>query len=190
MPTDVTKNRATRKWTAGEQIGRVLWALAMPLFRFSPRVLWSWRRALLRIFGAKIGSDVHIYPSVRITIPWNLEIGDQAAIGDFAILYALGRIRVGPRATVSQYAHLCAGTHDWRDPARPLVKTPIAIGDDAWICADAFVGPGVTVGEGSIVGARTVAMKDVPPDTKAVGNPMRFVGTVRPSAGVGSTREA
>lgn len=176
MATDVTKNRAMRKWTASEQAGRVLWALATPLFRFSPRVLWGWRRMLLRMFGARIGAQVHIYPSVRITIPWNLDIGDQAAIGDRAILYALGPIRVGARATISQYAHLCAGTHDWRDPAKPLVKTPIAIGEDAWICADAFVGPNVHVGAGAILGARAVAMKDVPPNAKAIGNPMRLVG--------------
>ncbi|QFT76310.1 acetyltransferase [Erythrobacter sp. THAF29] len=176
MANDVTSNRVAQKWTAGEQIKRVLWAFATPLFRFSPRIFWGWRRILLRLFGAKIGAHVHVYPSVRVTIPWNLDIGDQAAVGDHAILYALGPMRIGARATVSQYAHLCAGTHDWRDPAMPLVKTPLVIGADAWVAADAFIGPGVTVGEGAIVGARAVTMKDVAPRTIVGGNPAQQIG--------------
>lgn len=176
MEIDVTSNRAARKWTRSEQVGRMLWALVMPLFRFSPRIFWAWRRMLLRLFGAKVGSNVHIYPSVRVTIPWNITIGDKAAVGDHAILYALGPIRIGERATISQYAHLCAGTHDWRDPAMPLVKTPLAIRDDAWVCASAFVGPGVTIGEGAIVGAAAVAIKDVKPGTIVGGNPAKEIG--------------
>lgn len=128
---------------------------------------------MVRCFGGQIGRDVHLHPTVRITIPWNLRIGDQAAVGDCAILYALGPIEIGPRATVSQYAHLCAGTHNWRDPARPLLKTPIQIGADAWVCADAFVGPGVRIGQGAILGARAVAMKDLPEAHIGVGNPMQ-----------------
>ncbi len=173
--TDVSSNRAARKWTRREKILRLLWALIWPLFGLSPRFFWGWRRLLLRSFGAKIGENVHIYQSVRITIPWNLEIGDEAAIGDRAILYALGPIRIGPRATVSQGAHLCAGTHDWRVPSMPLVKTPLIVAEDAWICADAFVGPGVTVNRGAIVGARAVAMKDIEPHTIVSGNPAKKI---------------
>lgn len=176
MARDITSNRAARKWSAREQAGRAFWALATPLFRWSPRIFWGWRRMLLRLFGAKIGAGAHIYPTARIAIPWNLNIGEQAAVGDHAILYALGPIRIGARATVSQYAHLCAGTHDWRDPAMPLVKTPLVIGDDAWICAEAFVGPGVSVGEGAILGARGVTMKDIPAGAVFGGNPAREVG--------------
>lgn len=172
---DVAANRAQRKWTRAEQAGRVLWALARPLFALSPRPLWGWRRALLRAFGARIGRDVHIYPSVRIAIPWNLAIGDQAGIGDRAILYALGPIALGERVTVSQGAHLCAGTHDHADPAMPLLKPPIAIGREAWVCADAFVGPGVTVGARAILGARCVVTKDVAPGAIMIGNPARLL---------------
>ena len=164
MATDVATNRSTRKWTRREQIGRVIWALATPLFRFSPRPLWGWRRMLLRMFGARIGADVHIYPSVRITIPWHLDIGDQTAIGEGAILYALGPIRIEERAT-----------HDWRDPAMPLVKAPLVIGANAWICADAFVGPDVSVGAGAILGARGVAMKDLEMGGIYAGNPAQLV---------------
>jgi len=156
---------------------RALWEiLRAPLFAWTPRPLWAWRRFVLRAFGAHIGRDVRIHPSVRIAIPWNLEIGDDVGIGDGAILYALGRIVVGPRATISQYAHICAGSHDYRRADFALVKASIIIGAEAWICADAFVGPGVTVGAGAIVGARAVALRDVAAQTIVVGNPARVRG--------------
>ena len=170
---DVRANRDARKWSRKEQFARVLWALALPLFRYSPRPVWGWRRGLLRLFGARVGAGVHIYPSVRLTMPWNMTFADEAAVGEGAILYALGPMRIGARATISQYAHLCGGTHAWRDPARPLVKSPITIEDGAWICADAFVGPNVRVGAGAIVGARAVAVRDVPAFTVVAGNPAR-----------------
>lgn len=129
----------------------------------------------MRIFKASIGADVHIYPSVHITMPWNLNVGDQCSLGDHAIIYALGQIEIGPRSTVSQYAHLCAGTHEWRDPAMPLLKSPIKIGSDVWICAQAFVGPGVQVGDNSIVGACSVVMKNVAANSIGHGNPFHIL---------------
>ena len=153
----------------------MLWSLATPLFRFSPRIFFGWRNLLLRIFGAKIGSNVHIYNSATIYFPWNLEIGDWSAIGEHAYIYNLGRIRIGKHVTISQRAHLCAGTHDYRDACLPLLKPPIVVGDQVWICADAFIGPGVTVGEGAVVGARAVVLRDVLPWMVMVGNPARPV---------------
>src|SRR5205809_8142572 len=160
---DIQQNRRTRKYSFGEMTRRVLWALAQPLFRFSPRPFFGWRRFLLRCFGARIGRNVHVYPSATIYFPWNLEAGDESAIGEQAFIYNLGRVTLGPRVTISHRAPLCAGTHDHTKPAFPLLRPPIVICSDAWICADAFVGPGVPIGEGAIVGARAVAMKDVEP---------------------------
>ncbi len=172
IQVDVTTNRRQRPWTNRALLGRLLWGLCQPLFRFSPRVFWAWRVWLLRAFGARIGRGVHIYPTVRITIPWHLQIGNQVAVGDRAILYALGRIKIGARATVSQHAHLCAGSHDHSVASRPLLRDPIEIGSDAWICADAFVGPGVQIGDAAVLGARAVAMKDLPARMTGIGNPM------------------
>lgn len=173
---NVAANRAARKWSRRELVGRALWEiLSPPLFAWTPRPLWAWRRFVLRAFGARIGADVHIFPTVRIPVPWNLEIGSQSAVGDGAVLYCLGRIVIGRGATISQYAHLCAGTHDYRSADMPLVKAEITIGHNAWICADAFVGPGVEIGDLAIVGARAVAMSDVPYGAIVVGNPARFM---------------
>jgi len=170
---DIKENRRAKKYTLGEMTRRVMWTIAQPLFRFSPRPCFGWRRFLLRCFGAKIGRSVHVYPSATIYFPWHLEAGDESAIGEHVFIYNLGRVTLGSRVTISHRAHLCAGTHDHTKPDFPLLRPPIVIGSDAWICADAFVGPGVTVGEGAIVGARAVAMKDVEPRSIVVGNPAR-----------------
>lgn len=127
--------------------------------------------------GATIGKNANIHPTVKITIPWNISIGEHAAIGDSVILYALGPINIGKRATVSQYAHICAGSHDCSDPLMRLTKPSINIEKDAWVCADAFVGPGVTIGASAIVGARGVVTKDVAPGTVVAGNPAQVIGS-------------
>ena len=173
---DIAANRNARKWSSGELAGRVLWALARPVFRYSPRIFWGFRRGCLRLFGAHIGPGVHIHPSVSIAIPWNLRIEAMASVGDNVRLYSLGLISIGASATVSQAAHLCAGTHDYRRADFPLLKAPINVGEGAWVCADAFVGPGVTVGDYAIVGARAVIVSDVPAWTIVSGNPARPTG--------------
>ena len=170
---NIQQNRRARKYSSSEMIRRVLWTLAQPLFRFSPRPCFGWRRVLLCCFGAKLGRNVHVYPSAMIYFPWNLEAGDESAIGEYAFIYNLGPVTIGARATISHRAHLCAGTHDHTKPDFPLLRPPIAIGAQAWICSDAFVGPGVTIGEGAIVGAGSVVMKDVKPWMITIGNPAR-----------------
>ncbi len=140
--------------------------------------MWGFRRSILRVFGAQIGSGAHVYPTVKIAIPWNIRLGQDCAVGDRGILYSLGIISIGDRSTVSQGAHLCAGTHDIFDPARPLLKPPIHVGNDAWVCADAFIGPGVTIGDAAIVGARSVVMRDVNPHVIVAGNPAREIRTL------------
>ena len=175
---DIAANRATRKYSLRVQAARVMWGLGALAFRLSPRPLWAWRRLILRAFGARVGAEVHIYPSVRIIMPWNIEIGEMAAVGDRATLYALGPIRIGPRATISQNAHLCAGSHDITRLDRRLITPAIAVEADVWIAADAFIGPGVTVGAGAVVGARAVVMRDVASRTLIAGNPARLLRTL------------
>jgi putative colanic acid biosynthesis acetyltransferase WcaF len=175
---DIAANRRSRKWSRSELIGRLMWeTVGAPLMALSPRPLWALRRTLLRLFGARIGREVHIYPSVKIAVPWNLEIGDFSAVGAHAIIYSLGPIKIGPRTTISQFAHLCAGSHDYRSSTFDLLKPPIAIGSDAWICASAFIGPGVSIGDGAIVGACAVVTRDVEPATIMAGNPARMLRT-------------
>ena len=110
-------------------------------------------------------------------IPWTLEIEDDVTIGDAVTLYALGPMRIGARVTISQGAHLCGGTHDFRDAAFPLVRAPVSIEADAWIAADAFIGPNVTIGPGAVVAARAVVVRDVAGNAIVGGNPARVLGS-------------
>ncbi|MFL2833262.1 MAG: putative colanic acid biosynthesis acetyltransferase [Coraliomargaritaceae bacterium] len=130
---------------------------------------------MLRFFGARIGKQVHIYPSTCIYFPWNLEIGDDSSIGEWALVYNLGKISIGERSTVSHRVHLCAGTHDYRDDLMPLLKPPISIGDEVWVCADAFVGPNVSVGNRAIVAAASVVVKDVEGGTIVGGHTAELI---------------
>lgn len=164
-------------WTTGEKFRRTLWMLlGKPLFRASFHNWYGLRAAILRLFGAQIGRGTRIRPTVDIEIPWMLSVGDGATVGDHAILYSLGPVYIGARAVVSQYAHLCAGTHDHTRRDFPLLRPPICVGQDAWISADAFVGPGVDIGARAVVGARASVFKDVPADEIHAGNPARKIG--------------
>jgi putative colanic acid biosynthesis acetyltransferase WcaF len=175
MSLAIEENRAATKYTRGEQIRRILWMFGHLLFRLTPRPCFGIRRTILRGFGARVGPKVNVYPSTHIYFPWNLTIGANSSIGEWALIYNLGPVTIGENATISQRAHLCGGTHDYRQPTMPLQKLPITISSNAWICADAFVGPNVRIGEGAIVGARAVVMKDVAPWTIVAGNPAVFI---------------
>ena len=176
MTFDIEANRRAVKWTFREKVGRALWGMVNPLFRWSPRPCHCWRNFLLRLFGAKVGKSVQIDPTAKIFIPWNLKIGNWSSVGFEALLYNLGPLTIGEKVTISQRAHLCGGSHDYRSSAMDLIKAPIGIGDGVWICADAFVGPGVKVGRGAVVGARAVVVKDVGEGAVVAGNPAAPVG--------------
>jgi len=173
---DIASNRAARKYAPRETVLRFAWLLARAFFRYSPSPMFAWRRFLLRSFGARIGRHVHVYPSTRVEMPWNVDIGEWSAIGEGVILYSLGPISIGAQVTISQRAHLCAGTHDYRRVDMPLLRPPIRIEDKAWICSEAFVGPDVVIGEGAVVGARAVVVRSVSAWTVVAGNPARPIG--------------
>lgn len=161
-------------YSIAEQMRRALWHLAYwPLFRWIPRIVPCWHRAVLRAFGARVGKGVVIRPSARFECPWNVILDDYAVVGAEVRLYALGPIRVGRHTVLSQRAHLCAGTHDYTDPCMPLIRASIAIGNGAWICTEAFVGPHSIVGDRTVVGARAVVTGRLPDDMVCAGNPCR-----------------
>ena len=177
---DLRRSKSPAGYRGRSQAFVQLWWLVQSLLMHpSPQVLYGWRRFLLRAFGAKIGRGVLIRPTVRVTYPWKVVIGDYCQIGDRAELYSLGPITIGRDSVVSQDSYICTGTHDHTDPTFPLVIDPIVIEDEAWVAAGAFVGPGVTIGRGAIVGARSVVFKDIPPGQIAVGQPARLVGDRR-----------
>lgn len=151
---------------------RTVWVL---LFRPSPRLMHGWRRFLLRLFGAKLGHGTYVYPSVQVWAPWNLVMDDHSCLSHFVDCYCVDRIIIGRHATVSQYSFLCTASHDYNKADMPLVVAPIIISEWAWVTADVFVSPGVTVGEGAVVAARSTVTQDVQPWTVVAGAPAKLI---------------
>ena len=175
---DTSRKASPSEHSTANKLLRLLWgATWLFLFRPSPAFLRGWRRFLLRCFGARVGPGAKVMPSTRIWAPWNLELGEEACLSHHVDCYCVAQISVGAHATVSQYAHLCSATHDISHPNMKLLQAPIAIGPKSWVCAGAFLGPGVTVGEGAVVGARAVAMRDVEAWSVVAGNPAKFIKT-------------
>lgn len=133
------------------------------------------RRLLLKAFGAKIGTGVIIKPKVRIKFPWRLEIGDHSWIGEDAWIDNLALVKIGSNACISQGAYLCTGSHDWSSPTFDLIVKPITIADGAWVAAKSTVGPGVTVGEGAVLGLGSTTSKDLDPWSIYSGAPAEFL---------------
>ena len=154
------------------RLGRSVWVVvSLLLFRLSPKPLHAWRSFLLRCFGAKVGRGVHVYPGVKIWAPWNLHLQDGCGIASGAILYSQDQVFIGRQAVVSQGAHLVTGTHDFTKVGFPLITKPIHVGDHAWIAAEAFLHPGVTIGDGCVIGARSVVTKSMPEWMVCAGHP-------------------
>jgi len=133
------------------------------------------RNLILRAFGAKIPLDCLIYSSCKIWAPWNLQMARNSTVGPNTELYNKAAIVIGDNSVISQGSKLYTASHEISDPNHALIMFPINIGNKAWIAADAFIGPGVTVGEGAVVGARGVVFKDVEPWTVVAGNPAKFI---------------
>lgn len=163
-------------YSPGEYAAKALWfAVQATLFRLPLPRMSGWRRLLLRCFGAVIHSTVNLSPSVTVWHPWLLKIGAHTSLSDRVFIYNLGPVVIGSHSVLSQDVYLCAGTHDYTRASLPLLRKPIVVGHGVWLCAGAFVGPGVAVGDNAIVGARAVVMRDLPQRAIAVGNPARVV---------------
>lgn len=172
---DLDLRKGNTQWSLRDKLGRGLWSLCWLLFfRPSPKRMGNpWRLWLLRVFGAVINGEALILPSCRILIPGNLEIHDGSTIGADVEIYNYGKVTIGKMTIVSQYSYLCTGSHDHTRTDMPLIWAPITIGDNAWVAADVFVAPGVTIGDGAVIGACSVVTKDMPTWTICAGNPCR-----------------
>lgn len=159
-------------FSIANRIKRFIWKLTWVIAaRWTPPAFHPWRIMLLRLFGAKISWKAYIYSNVDIWAPWNLSIDKYGTLARGVTCYNIAPINIRARAVVSQGVYLCTGTHNYRDKAFPLIAKPINIGARAWICAKAFVGPGVTIGNGAILAASGVAFHDLDPWTIYIGNP-------------------
>lgn len=166
--------------------GNIKWPLRLKLLRGSWNVCWlllfrptpkrlgnGWRQWLLRRFGTVIHGEALVLPSCKILQPWELELGDGVTLGEEVKIYNYALVSIGAMSIVSQYSYLCTGTHDYSHPFMPLLWEPITVGSECWIAADVFIAPGVSIGDGSVIGARSVVTKDIPAWNVCVGNPCK-----------------
>jgi len=158
------------------RLRRLAWGIARRLFYRPTPIAWhGWRAGILRAFGAKIEGRVHPYPDVAVWAPWNLRMAPGSCLGPGVICYNVALVSLGHGVTVSQRSHLCTASHDFDDPCFPLTGAPITIEDGAWVAAEAFLGPGVTIGARAVVLARSVVISSVPPAAVVGGNPARHL---------------
>lgn len=151
---------------------RLLWNIAWCiLYRPTPKQFHQWRCFLLKLFGAEIATGVHPYPTAKIWAPWNLKMGANSCLGEYTNCYNVASIEIGENSTVSQYSYLCSASHDYNYKTMPLVVAPIIIGDWVWITADVFIAPGVNIGDGVVITARSSVFHDIPSWKVARGNP-------------------
>ena len=151
------------------------WIVQGVFFRNSPQFMYGFRNFLLRLFGAKIGKNVIIRPTARVTYPWKITIGDFSWIGDEVNLYSLGEIEIGNNVVVSQKSYLCTGSHDYLKPNFPIFAKKITIKDQCWLASDVFVAPGVTINEGTVIGSRSSVYKDLPANKICIGTPAKII---------------
>jgi putative colanic acid biosynthesis acetyltransferase WcaF len=161
-------------WSFRQKLAMLIWQICWPLFcSWTPKPFNGWRLFWLKLFGATIYGQPFVHQRARIALPWNLILHHRACLGDRANAYSLGEIEIHEGATVAQEAYLCTGTHQFESPTLALQTGKITIGPGVFICARAFILPGITIGAHSIVGACAVVTRDVPENSRVAGNPAR-----------------
>jgi putative colanic acid biosynthesis acetyltransferase WcaF len=154
------------------KVKEALWLLCKCVFFLNP---FPWpsalRVGLLRLFGSTIGRGVVIRAGVNITFPWRFTAGDHVWIGEEVLVLSLAPVTLGSQVCISQRAYLCTGSHDWRRETFDLQVRSIVVEDSVWISSQAFVGPGVRIGHGCVIGAGAVVLKAVPAESLVKGNP-------------------
>lgn len=164
------------QYSFANRVQRQLWSVCwIVLYRPSPRLAHGWRAALLRLFGAELGPGCRFYPASRVWAPWNLTCEDTVIVADGAELYNPAPLYLASHAIVSQGAFLCGATHDYDNPEFPVVSFPMRMGRYAWVAARACVSPGVSLGDGAILGLASLATKDLEPWSIYAGVPARKV---------------
>jgi putative colanic acid biosynthesis acetyltransferase WcaF len=169
----VLRNRNRRaSFGLSNRLNRAVWGITwLLLAAWTPPALSPWRVFLLKVFGAKMASGSAVAASSKVWLPRHLQMGEHSTLGPGVDCYNMAPIKIGARSVISQRAFLCGGTHDISDRRFQLIARSITIGDDVWIASEAFVGPGVQVADGCVLGARGCAFSDLESWTVYRGNP-------------------
>lgn len=171
---DLTSFRIPPNFSGKSGWYRQLWSVVQAtLFSWSPDFMYGWRSFLLRLFGAKIGKNVRIRPTTRISCPWNIKIGDYCWIGQGTKLSGSGEIEIGNNAVVSALSYISTDSHHYDSSNFDIFAAKVHIEDEVWIATDVFVAPGVTIGKGTVVGARSSVFNNLPAMMICIGSPAK-----------------
>ena len=168
-------DQSRHDWSLSHKLVRGLWMLVWSVCRRGPRFLSPLRVVLLRLFGARIGRQVLVCGNVKVLMPWNLTIADCTAISEGVDIYNFAKVRIGSDSVLSRGVWICTGSHDYNDPTFPLTWKDITIGDATWIAAQCFLAPGVRVGDGVVVAARSVVTRNLDNWNVYGGNPCALI---------------
>jgi putative colanic acid biosynthesis acetyltransferase WcaF len=169
---DLLKSKRRIGWR--EAAYRIAWHLVWALAcRWTPRQMLRWRAFVLRLFGAEIGTAVLVFGSVRIEFPNRLKLGDYSALGPRVWVYNFSEVDIGHHCLISQDTVLCTASHDYETPNLDFFSKPIRIASESWVAAETFVMPGVTIGQGAVIGARSLVTKDMPEWMVCAGHPCK-----------------
>jgi putative colanic acid biosynthesis acetyltransferase WcaF len=163
-------------------IVQLWWIVENTFFAMSPQFLYGWRRFLLRLFGAQVGRGVLIRSTAKFTYPWKVSIGDYSWIGEQTVFYSLDEIRIGTHVAIAHGVYFNTGLHDYTKKEFTILSKKIIIGDECWITNDVYIAPGVIIGRGTVVGARSSVYKDLPSNKVCIGNPVKIVRNRIPTA--------
>lgn len=166
--------KSTTIWPPALKLKRAIWQFIIrPLFYILPVPAYKLRIGLLKLMGAKIGHTCLVEPKVNVLMPWNLELGNYVVLGREVEIYNYAPVIINDMTVISQRCYLCTGTHDYTHPYMPLIWKPITIGSECWVAAEAFIAPGVEIGNGTVIGARSVVTKNMPEWMVCAGNPCK-----------------
>lgn len=172
---DLNLFRSDIDYLVSQRFQIFLWVLIQHFFFskfFLPR---KFRPFLLRLAGAKIGEGVIIKSGVKIHLPFNLEVGDHTWIGENSWILNHAKVRIGSNVCISQRVVICSSSHEYESKSLDYAHAPIQIHNGAWICLDAKVLPGVTIGECSVVSAGEIVRRALPDYSMLVGGQIRAI---------------
>lgn len=158
-----------------EKLSRMCWNIAHFLF-FTLLPDYGFNKiriVILKIFGAQVGFTNQIPASVNILKPWKLVMEKNSCLSKGCDVYNFALVLLKANSIISKNTHLCTATHEYEKVGLPLTSAPITIGENVWIAADCFIGPGIVIGEGCVVGARSLVLNDLEPWMVYAGHPAK-----------------
>lgn len=172
MKTDLSAYNNYPYHPGGSALKRLLWLYVNALlFKTSLLPVSSMKIGLLKLFGAKVGEQVVIKPCVNIKYPWLLTIGSYCWIGENVWIDNLVQVTLGNHVCLSQGALLLTGNHNYKSVSFDLITGPIDLEDGVWICAQATVCPGITIGSHAVLTTGSVAVSNLEANGIYQGNP-------------------